>query len=236
MKQSNQESLSSLMDGELPGDALRFLLRRLDHDEELRETWSRYHLIRDGLRHEVGILAGADFAGAVMARLDAAPAVTAAPAEPRRRPRRRWLNWSAGGAIAAGVAVVALVATQPPTSVSGGRAPVQAQAPATAAAAPALAAADAGHTAAGAAAAPVAPVAPSWLTPTSPVDSMAALPAAATFYDNDNSGSVVMPAAYSRQLAPYMSIRPLSQAHAGTPRRHVRYVLMDPSQGGSRTH
>jgi len=33
--------LSALLDGELPADELRFLLRRLDADAELARRWSR---------------------------------------------------------------------------------------------------------------------------------------------------------------------------------------------------
>lgn len=38
------EQLSALMDGELPETQARFLRRRLEHDSELRELWSRMHL------------------------------------------------------------------------------------------------------------------------------------------------------------------------------------------------
>lgn len=104
-----QQDLSACRDGELPVDATRFLLRRLDHDTELMDSWSRYQLIGAGLRREPGRLASADFASRVMQAVDAEPAV----AKSSLTGPRRWLQWSVGGAIAASVAVAALVTSQP---------------------------------------------------------------------------------------------------------------------------
>jgi hypothetical protein len=44
------EQLSALMDGELPQAQASFLRRRLEHDAELREQWSRLHLASSCLR------------------------------------------------------------------------------------------------------------------------------------------------------------------------------------------
>ncbi|MHC1479883.1 sigma-E factor negative regulatory protein [Frateuria aurantia] len=110
MTESNlQHDLSACCDGELAADASRFLLRRLDHDAELMEAWSRYQLIGASLRREQGRLASADFASRVMQAVEAEPAL----AKPQLSTGRRWLQWSVGGAIAASVAVAALVTTQP---------------------------------------------------------------------------------------------------------------------------
>ncbi|HMH67597.1 MAG TPA: sigma-E factor negative regulatory protein [Pinirhizobacter sp.] len=108
MSESNLENLSAAADGQLSAQELRFLMRRLDHDQALRDAWDRFHLAGDGLRGQVpGQLASAGFAARVMAAIDQAPLVAVAPR------RRHWLHWSAGGAIAAGVAVAALMVSQP---------------------------------------------------------------------------------------------------------------------------
>jgi len=106
MSEANREILSAGMDGELSREEIRFLLRRLEADPVLADTWSRFHVARDGLRREPSLLASGDFASRVMAAIEAEPAAAAAP-------RRRWLHWSAGGAIAASVAVAALMLSQP---------------------------------------------------------------------------------------------------------------------------
>src|SRR6201991_2583245 len=106
MSEANREILSAGMDGELSREEIRFLLRRLEADPILADTWERFHAGRDGLRNQVLPFASADFASRVMAAIEAEPASAAAP-------RRRWLHWSAGGAIAASVAVAALMLSQP---------------------------------------------------------------------------------------------------------------------------
>lgn len=106
MTQINPEHLSAGMDGELSREELRFLLRRLDHDQQLLAQWSRFHLSGDGLRRELPVIASRDFSARVMQMIDQdSPTVT------QRRPA--WLRLSAGGAIAASVAVVALMSARP---------------------------------------------------------------------------------------------------------------------------
>ena len=106
MSEANREILSAGMDGELSREEIRFLLRRLEADPVLADTWARFHVARDGLRRQGVPLVSADFASRVMDAIEAEPAMAAAP-------RRRWLHWSAGGAIAASVAVAALMLSQP---------------------------------------------------------------------------------------------------------------------------
>lgn len=107
--QDVREDLSAGIDGELSSEQLRFLLRRLDHDEPLQQDWSRYHMARDSLRHELPAVASADFAARVMAAIER-DAVFAGSAPARRS---HWLRWSAGGVIAASVAAAALMVGQP---------------------------------------------------------------------------------------------------------------------------
>lgn len=106
MSDTQRENLSAGMDGALSKEELRFLLRRLDHDASLQQAWARYHVARDGLRRQLPPLASADFAVRVMAAIEQEGAVA-------HGKRRHWLHWSAGGAIAASVAVAALMIAQP---------------------------------------------------------------------------------------------------------------------------
>jgi sigma-E factor negative regulatory protein RseA len=101
------ESLSVAIDGELSKEQLRFLLRRLDHDPALQQTWTRYHVARDSLRQQLPPMADAGFAERVMLAIG----VESAPAAVTRR--RHWLHWSTGGVIAASVAAAALMLGQP---------------------------------------------------------------------------------------------------------------------------
>jgi sigma-E factor negative regulatory protein RseA len=107
MTQAQSEHLSAGIDGELSREELRFLLRRFEHDAELRGAWTRYHLVRDGLRHELPAMASAGFAS----RVEQAVAREAKAKSASRAPH--WLRWSAGGAIAASVAVAALMIARP---------------------------------------------------------------------------------------------------------------------------
>lgn len=47
---SSREQLSALMDGALPADETRFLLRRLQHDASLAESWERWRLSAEVMR------------------------------------------------------------------------------------------------------------------------------------------------------------------------------------------
>jgi sigma-E factor negative regulatory protein RseA len=127
-----REQLSALMDGELPRDQLRFLLRRIDADAELTQCWSRYQIVRGSLRRQAAVPLRADFTEILMQRI----AHEAMPIANRRG--AALLRWAGGGAIAAAVAVVALVATRPP-----GENPSASVSPIAAAAAPAAIAQDA---------------------------------------------------------------------------------------------
>jgi sigma-E factor negative regulatory protein RseA len=108
MNQDARESLSAGMDGELPVEQLRFLLRRLDHDASLRQAWSGYHLARDGLRREEALLASPGFAARVMLAVEQESNATQTVSR-----RHHWLRWSGGGVIAASVAAAALMISQP---------------------------------------------------------------------------------------------------------------------------
>lgn len=100
-----REHLSALMDGELSREQAGFLLRRLGHDREAVALWTRLHVARECLKGGAPRLASRGFSVRVSQALAGEPL----PA----RGGGRWLRWSAGGAIAAAVAVAALLTVQP---------------------------------------------------------------------------------------------------------------------------
>ncbi|HHW4679081.1 MAG TPA: sigma-E factor negative regulatory protein [Xylella sp.] len=95
--------LSQLIDGELPIDEARFLLRRLQHNEELADCQERWQLYGDVLRGVALAPAPADFTF----RVHAALAAEAAPDCPGSW-YRRW-RWSSGVALAASVTAAILL-------------------------------------------------------------------------------------------------------------------------------
>jgi sigma-E factor negative regulatory protein RseA len=126
MSEALREQLSALMDGELPKDQVRFLLRGLDADAQLSQSWSRYQLASAVIRRQAAFVpVDAGFAERVMQ----AVSQQTAPA----RAGVRILRWAGGGAIAAAVAVIALVGTRPamqsPTPAAASIAAVPAMSP-----------------------------------------------------------------------------------------------------------
>jgi negative regulator of sigma E activity len=107
---SSREQLSALMDGALPPDQTRFLLRRLQHDAPLGECWERWRLTGEVMR---GLAPAqrlpSDFASRVSAALQGG--VAAAPVA-RNAGSPAWLRWGGCAALAASLAVVALMARQ----------------------------------------------------------------------------------------------------------------------------
>jgi len=114
--------LSALIDGELPLDEARFLLRRLEHDIELRDCWDRWQLCGDVLRGRVGVQAREDLAVRIAGAVAAEPMVSRDPAA-----SHRWLRWGSGAALAASVAMIALFLTRqsPDVRVTAARSPAQ---------------------------------------------------------------------------------------------------------------
>jgi negative regulator of sigma E activity len=113
-----RETLSALFDGELPGEAARFALKRLDHDAEWRETCGRWQMIGDALRGEATSAAPTGFASGVMRMLDVEAQAAVASADAERMvasstvasSRRRWIG---GVALAASVAMAAVLVVRP---------------------------------------------------------------------------------------------------------------------------
>lgn len=114
---SSREQLSALMDGALPADETRFLLRRLRHDASLAECWERWRLSAEVMR---GLAPAqrlpADFALRVAASLRGEAHDTG---RPPARPQHAWSRWGGGAALAASLAVM-VFATQPTGLESSG--------------------------------------------------------------------------------------------------------------------
>jgi len=108
MSKETREHLSALVDGEISRETSRFLVRRLGTDDELRATWTRYHLVRDCLRHQDGVMAGEDLCDRVSQALE-----NEQPGNPAYTLPTGWLKPFAGLAIAASVALMAIVAVGP---------------------------------------------------------------------------------------------------------------------------
>jgi len=134
MSKETLENLSCLMDGELPSDAGRFLVRRVGADEGLSDTWQRYHLIRDCLRRPGEPVALSTF------RIDEAQLELDPPSDQMSGSdaergqadaghRSRWLRPLAGGAIAASVAAAAITVVVNLAPAPGGALPESAAAP-----------------------------------------------------------------------------------------------------------
>jgi len=111
----SREQLSALMDGALPEDQTRFLLRRLQHDAALAGCWERWRTAADAMR---GVAPArclpADFASRITAALqEGAPLDAAARAEARVAQRRRWGGGAALAAALATLAILGLPAGEP---------------------------------------------------------------------------------------------------------------------------
>ena len=104
-----REQLSAMMDGALPADESRFLLRRMEHDDDLADTWQRWQLYGDAMRGHAGRLLPADFAARVGRAIADDAALADAPAAAQRG--RAW-RWGGGAAVAASVALAALLGTR----------------------------------------------------------------------------------------------------------------------------
>ncbi len=127
MSKESREHLSCFMDGEISRETGRFLVRRLDADSELRETWARYHLVRDCLRHQQGGLVGDNLGIDLCGRVQQALAGEAPQVVPGRfaasllkggRLKGAWLKPVVGVAMAASVAFMAIM------TVGSGQSPV----------------------------------------------------------------------------------------------------------------
>jgi sigma-E factor negative regulatory protein RseA len=117
MSKESREHLSCFMDGEISKETGRFLVRRLGADSQLRETWARYHLVRDCLRHQEGDLVGdnlgIDLCGRVQQALADEKPLAVSGRLTAKLLKGGWLKPVAGMAVAASVALMAIVTVGP---------------------------------------------------------------------------------------------------------------------------
>ncbi|KAF1687527.1 hypothetical protein B1992_02350 [Pseudoxanthomonas broegbernensis] len=149
LERHHRQQLSALVDGALAPDEARFLLRRLQHDQELATCYERWHLCGQALRGQLHALAAPDLGARVAAAIRMEVAL---PVARTAGTRPGWVRWGGGAAaLAASVAAVALFVSRPQAPVQTGPAPAVLAAdsipadaaPAAAATAQALAASDA---------------------------------------------------------------------------------------------
>jgi hypothetical protein len=93
------------MDGAVSPDEARFLLRRLQHDEDLAGCWTRWQLCGDVLRGHASAIVPAGFSQRVASAI---AAEAGRPAHAGSSVASRWARWGGGAALAASVAVIAL--------------------------------------------------------------------------------------------------------------------------------
>lgn len=111
MSDKLKENMSALVDGELETRAAGETIDVLLDNEALRVHWSRYHLVRDVLRHKAYPDAGTVLSERVRNELADEPVHF--PQRARETPRwRAMLKPVAGVALAASVAVVAVLAVR----------------------------------------------------------------------------------------------------------------------------
>jgi len=108
----HRERLSAMMDDALSADESRFLLRRMEHDDELADCWQRWQFYGDAMRGGAGRALPADFAQRVGRAI--ANDIAEAEVAPMRVARggRSFLYWGGGAALAASVALAALFGTR----------------------------------------------------------------------------------------------------------------------------
>ncbi|MET0068609.1 MAG: sigma-E factor negative regulatory protein [Candidatus Thiodiazotropha sp.] len=107
MTEQEFERLSALVDDEISGHEISGEINKLKTNQESLGVWSRYHLIGDAMRNELGRIHDTGLADSISQRLASEPVVLAPAALKRRRPiRKRTLT---GVAVAASLTAVAVV-------------------------------------------------------------------------------------------------------------------------------
>ncbi|MEN8166442.1 MAG: sigma-E factor negative regulatory protein [Pseudomonadota bacterium] len=109
MTEQEQERLSALVDKELPHNEITGEIGKLLKNSPGHEVWSRYHLIGDAIRQEVGPVVDLQLADRISKRVQDEPVVLAPHA--MQHPTAKWLKPTSGLAIAASVALLAVAVT-----------------------------------------------------------------------------------------------------------------------------
>jgi sigma-E factor negative regulatory protein RseA len=106
MSKQKIEEISALIDGEFD-HVSQDAIDHLCEDESLRQTWARYHLIRDCMKGHLPEYVNTEMGDRIRCALEAEPTILAP-----ERTVIKYLKPIAGVAIAASVAVVAILGIQ----------------------------------------------------------------------------------------------------------------------------
>lgn len=112
MSKEIREQISAFLDNELNAQEVDRTLARIGAENELRQSWDRYHLIGDAIRGESVRISSRGIAERVRECIESEPAILSAPAPDREGRRSRtgqWLRPAAGAALAASVAALAVM-------------------------------------------------------------------------------------------------------------------------------
>ena len=108
------EQMSAFLDGELPADEARLLVRRLERDAGLRRAFGAYVLAGEVLASPGGVTASPGFAARVAAAIDADQAEVVVPAKTAAaRGGHRWMRPAVATAVAASAALAAVLLVNP---------------------------------------------------------------------------------------------------------------------------
>ena len=104
MSDKSNQNISELMDGELSRDCSRFLLKRMQSDDELRSSWNNYHMLRSCLQKEHSAPLLEDLGSSVVKQLNKSDKDHRVD----EKAPKGFLKALSGVAIAASVALVAV--------------------------------------------------------------------------------------------------------------------------------
>lgn len=108
---SQDEQLSSFLDGELTEDQCETFIGRLCKDEGMKACLARYQLISDTMRNQLPVSMKPDFVQSVISAIESEPTVLA-PSPSRSNFTSNISKKAAGFAIAASVATLAVIGVQ----------------------------------------------------------------------------------------------------------------------------
>jgi len=110
------EQLSSFVDGELDKEDANQLLDHLCNDQDLKQSWERYHVISDSMRSRLPDALHTRFSASVMSAIESEPTILApTPSSTQSTPsnvQTSVFKRMSGFAIAASVATIAVIGVQ----------------------------------------------------------------------------------------------------------------------------
>ncbi|MEW8028356.1 MAG: sigma-E factor negative regulatory protein [Candidatus Thiodiazotropha sp.] len=107
MTEQEFERLSALVDDEISEHEISGEINKLKNTQESLDIWSRYHLIGDAMRNELGQIHDPEMARTLSQRIENEPVVLAPAALKRRSPNKK--RALTGLAVAASLTAVAVV-------------------------------------------------------------------------------------------------------------------------------